>query len=65
MIGQTISYYKIVEKPGDEDKVLALAEKEYEDRSAVCVLLKVDPLFDDLRGQPGFLALLKKMGFEK
>jgi len=50
---------------GDKNKALACLEQAYENRDNVCVLLKINPLWDDLRNEPRFIALLKKMGFEK
>jgi hypothetical protein len=37
-------------------------EKAYQDRSQWLVFLKVDRIFDSLRSDPQFVALLKKVG---
>ena len=50
---------------GDKDKALTYLEQAYEERSFICVTLKVNPRFDELRNEPRFIALMKKMGFEK
>ena len=50
---------------GYKDKALTYLEQAYNDRSFICVTLKTSPLFDDLRSEPRFIALMKKMGFEK
>jgi serine/threonine protein kinase/tetratricopeptide (TPR) repeat protein len=40
-------------------------EKAYEDRSVGMCWLKADPIFDSLRSDPRFTALLKRIGLEK
>jgi hypothetical protein len=40
-------------------------EKCYADRDTQCWFLKVDPLYDGLRDEPRFQALLKKVGLDK
>ncbi len=49
---------------GDQERALDLLEKNYEQRGSGLLLLKCDPVFDPLRAQPRFLALLKKAGLE-
>jgi serine/threonine protein kinase/Flp pilus assembly protein TadD len=50
---------------GDKDQALEWLEKAYEERSPLLAYLKEDPLFDSLRSEQKFTALLKKMGLEK
>jgi serine/threonine-protein kinase len=47
---------------GEKEKALELLQKVYDDRSESVVWLKVDPTFDNLRGDPRFQALMKKAG---
>jgi hypothetical protein len=46
---------------GDLDRAWDCLEKSYEERSALLVFVKMDPLVDDLRSRPQFEALLRKM----
>jgi tetratricopeptide (TPR) repeat protein len=50
---------------GDKDRALAGLEKTCEVHSQWLFLLKVDKIFDPLRSDPRFVALLKKAGFDK
>jgi serine/threonine protein kinase len=50
---------------GEKDKALTYLEQAYNERSFLAVLMKVDPQWDDLRNEPRYIALMKKMGFEK
>jgi len=52
-------------RAGDRDKALTYLEEAFEHRDNFCVLMKVDPTMDDLRSEPRFIALMKKMGFDK
>ena len=47
---------------GEKEKALELLQKVYDDRSESVVWLKVDPTFDNLRGDARFQALMKKAG---
>lgn len=49
----------------EKDLALAALEKTFERRSPVILYIKVEPMFDPLRDDPRFIALLKKIGFEK
>jgi len=46
---------------GDKDKALENLEKAYEERESPMAWLKVWPVFDFLRSEPRFQAVLKKM----
>lgn len=50
---------------GDKERALKFLEWSYEERQFFVVTLNVDPLWDDLRTEPRFIALMKKMGFGK
>ena len=47
---------------GDKDRALDWWAKAVEDRSFEVTFLKVDPLSDDLRDDPRFVDLLRKVG---
>jgi len=48
---------------GDFKTALDYLEKAYEDQEGWLVLLKVEPLYDNLRSEPRFQAILEKMKF--
>ena len=47
---------------GDRAHAIDELERGYDDTGFYITLIKVDPLFDDLRGQPRFEALVQKIG---
>ena len=47
---------------GETDQALEWLEKAYAEHSDHLVLLKVDPIFDPLRGDPRFADLLRRVG---
>ncbi len=49
---------------GEKDLALEWLEKAYEQRSQWLAFLKIWPLFDGVRSDPRFKALLKKIGLE-
>jgi eukaryotic-like serine/threonine-protein kinase len=49
-------------RAGRNDQALEWLEKAYEQHSDLLTTLKVDPLFDRLRGDPRFTALLRRIG---
>jgi TolB-like protein/Tfp pilus assembly protein PilF len=49
---------------GDKRRALDGLEKSYEARDWLLLLLKMDRIFDPLRSEPRFIALLKKLGFD-
>jgi TolB-like protein/Flp pilus assembly protein TadD len=50
---------------GENDLALEWLEKAYEERDSTLIWLKVDRVYDGLRSDPRFKALLKKVGLEK
>jgi len=50
---------------GEKDKAFELLEKSYKMRDHWLTYLKVSPVVDNLRSDPRFKVLLKKMGFNK
>jgi len=50
---------------GEKKKALEYLEKAFEERESFMGWLKVWPIFDSLRSEPRFQALLKKMNFDK
>ena len=49
---------------GDKEKALDWLEICYAERDVICCLLKVDPVYDSLRDEPRFRAVLKKVGLD-
>jgi serine/threonine-protein kinase len=50
---------------GEKEKSLSLLEKAFDDKDALMVFLKVDSKWDNLRSEPRFVDLVKRMGFEQ
>jgi len=50
---------------GRKDLMFEYLEKAYQERCVGLSWLKADPIFDSLRSDPGFIALLKRIGLEK
>jgi serine/threonine protein kinase/tetratricopeptide (TPR) repeat protein len=50
---------------GKNDQGFKWLEKAYEERDRWLFYLKIDPVFDSVRSDPRFTALLKKIGLEK
>jgi tetratricopeptide (TPR) repeat protein len=50
---------------GEKDQAFAWLDKAYEEHDFILVLLKVEPTFDNLRSDPRFTALLKRIGLER
>jgi len=48
---------------GKREEALEALEKAYEDRDMQLSLLKADPVYDPLRSEPRFQALLRRMNF--
>jgi len=53
-------YYALL---GDKEQALAGLEKSYEARDFLLPFVNTDPVFDDLRAEPRFQAILHRMGF--
>ena len=49
---------------GEKSTALDWLEKSYEDQDIACWYLKVDPVYDSLRNEPRFQAILKKVNLE-
>lgn len=49
---------------GDREQALSWIEKGLDERSSTLVYLKVDPVYDPLRSEPRFQAVLSKLNFE-
>ena len=47
---------------GDKVKTLELLSRAIEERSPRAVFIRVDPRFDELRSDPKFVALLRRLG---
>src|SRR5262249_52118952 len=52
-------------RAGAMDQALDWLEKAYAEHSDHLVLLKVDPIFDELRSTPRFVNLLRRIGFQQ
>lgn len=50
---------------GEKNQAFEWLQKAYEERSSWLIFLKVHPRYDNLRSDPRFIALLKRMGLEK
>jgi len=50
---------------GEKDKAFEWLTKAYEEHSGQIVWIKVDPFYKNLRSDPRYKELLKKIGFEK
>jgi adenylate cyclase len=49
---------------GDTEKALDSLEKAFTDRDSLMVFLKVEPKWDNLRSDPRFIELMRKMNFD-
>ena len=49
----------------EKTKALDWLERSFEDQDVGCYFLKVDPVYDGMRDEPRFQALLQKVGLEK
>ncbi len=49
---------------GEKENTLDWLEKSYQDQESACWYLKVDPIYDSVRNEPRFQAILKKIGLE-
>ncbi len=47
---------------GEMDAAFQWLEKAFDEPSAVMMLIKVEPIFDSLRGDPRFMAFVKRLG---
>ncbi|MEK7728025.1 MAG: protein kinase, partial [candidate division KSB1 bacterium] len=63
--GSSVGMAQIYVSLGEKDEALAMLERAYEQRSVWFVHLMRNPVFDPVRAEPRFQALLKKMGLER
>ena len=49
---------------GEKEKCLDWLEKAYEQQDSACWYLKIDQIYDGVRNEPRFQAILKKIGLE-
>jgi tetratricopeptide (TPR) repeat protein len=47
---------------GDKDQALNWLEKGYQERATKMAFLKIDPFFDNLRSEPRFVELVRRVG---
>ena len=47
---------------GEKDQAFALLDKAYDERDSILVLLKVEPAFNNLRSDPRFAELMRRVG---
>jgi hypothetical protein len=59
-LGYAFAAAKRIEE-GDHDQAFEWLEKGFEEHAALLVTLKVDPVFDPLRGDPRFTDLIRRM----
>ena len=57
-----LQFAQLYARVGDKDKAFAWLERAYLERDALLILIKVDPVWDDLRVDPRFENLLHRMG---
>jgi hypothetical protein len=50
---------------GEKEKALDWLDKSYQDQESACWYLKVDPIYDSVRNEPRFQALLTKVGLDQ
>ena len=50
---------------GEKEKALDWLDKSYQDQESACWYLTVDPIYDSVRNEPRFQALLKKVGLDQ
>ena len=58
-----VSTESIESELGESAEALALLNKAYMDHDSSLLSLKVDPVFDPLRNEPDFRALMAKLRF--
>jgi hypothetical protein len=49
---------------GDRTRALELLEQAFQQREPLMVFLKVEPKWNELRSDPRFIDLMKKLNFE-
>ena len=56
---------QIYARLGNKSESMARLERAYADRDSNLTYLKVDPVFDDIRSNPQYQALLEKLGIPR
>ena len=59
------AYFLVYLGLGEKEKALDWLEKCYQDQDGACWFLKIDQLYDGLRNEQRFQALLKRVGLDK
>lgn len=59
-----IDYARSYLKLGDQGETFQWLEKAGEERNAYALMMKNDPFYDSLRGEPRFTAILKGINLE-
>ncbi|MGI9064863.1 MAG: winged helix-turn-helix domain-containing tetratricopeptide repeat protein [Pyrinomonadaceae bacterium] len=61
--GETNRYFAMIySRLGEKNKSLLYLEKMFQERNGFLIYLKVDPAYDNLRGDPRFTVLLRRVG---
>ena len=55
---------KIYFQLGENEEGWKWLEKAYDERAYMLIFIKIDPFYDNIRSDPRFQALLKKVGLE-
>lgn len=63
--GQAMAISLVYIGLGDKDNALAWLERAVEERTPYLASVRVDPLFDPVRGDPRFNALLRRMNLQR
>ena len=48
---------------GERDEAIAWLQRAYEERDALMVFLKIEPKWNNIRSEPHFQHLLRRLGF--
>jgi tetratricopeptide (TPR) repeat protein len=58
----SLLFAELYARVGDKDKAFEGLERSYQEHDMLLILIKVDPVWDDLRSDPRFGNLLHRMG---
>lgn len=59
-----MDFVRLYIRLGDKERSLARLEKVYQEHTRSVFDIKVDPLFDDLRSEPRFVDLLRRLNLD-